>query len=254
MVCHIRPCSPPQNKLLVAVPAFRDGILPAIFGAFRIFGYPFIALRLRCGRGHIHLLFAHFVLVLFLPAVGLCRLNSAAVKPRSSPSLTQRYSFSVLYCHFPFSSSGRTVSRIWAWGLCPGGYGSWIAASAHIPSATNCSLMKSCRSWICSSRLSSMGSAATNHGQGDCPLRFRFPPQRSTGFPDLPLCGGGGWQKNLPPPKALFAGVVMLHPVILVEHPGTAQIGRSSHGRAPDSTTDHLGLQMINCHKSPCPF
>ena len=27
-----------------------------------------------------------------------------------------------------------------------GGYGSWMAASAHIPSATNCSLMKSCRS------------------------------------------------------------------------------------------------------------
>lgn len=37
-----------------------------------------------------------------------------------------------------------------------------MAASAHIPSATNCSLMKSCRSWICSSRLNSMGSAATN--------------------------------------------------------------------------------------------
>ena len=25
-VCHICPCSPPQNKLLVAVPSFRDGI------------------------------------------------------------------------------------------------------------------------------------------------------------------------------------------------------------------------------------
>ena len=39
-------------------------------------------------------------------------LNSDAVKPRSSPSLTQRYSFSVLYCHLPCSSSGRTVSRM----------------------------------------------------------------------------------------------------------------------------------------------
>ena len=67
-----RPCSPPQDKLLVAVPSFRDGILPAIFGAFGVLGHPFIALCLRCGRGHIHLLFAHFVLVLFLPAVGLC--------------------------------------------------------------------------------------------------------------------------------------------------------------------------------------
>lgn len=55
-VCHICPCSPPQNKLLVAVPSFRDGILPAIFGAFGVFGHPFIALRLRCGRSHIHLL------------------------------------------------------------------------------------------------------------------------------------------------------------------------------------------------------
>ena len=41
-------------------------------------------------------------------------LNSAAVEPRSSPFLMQRYSFSVLYCHLPCSSSGRTVSRIWA--------------------------------------------------------------------------------------------------------------------------------------------
>ena len=28
-------------------------------------------------------------------------------------------------------------------------------------------------------------------------------------FSILPLCGGGGWQKNLPPPKALFACVVV---------------------------------------------
>ena len=28
------------------------------------------------------------------------------------PLLMQRYSFSVLYCHFPYSSSGRIVSRI----------------------------------------------------------------------------------------------------------------------------------------------
>ena len=70
-------------------------------------------------------------------------------------------------------------------------------------------------------------------------------------FSILPLCGGGGWQKNLPPPKALFAGVVVLHPVILVEHSGTAQIGRSSHGGASSSTADYLGLQMINRHCLP---
>ena len=83
---------------------------------------------------------------------------------------------------------------------------------------------------------------------------FGFLHSVPQGFPILPLCGGGGWQKNLPPPKALFAGVVVLHPVILVEHPGTAQIGRSSHSGASGSTADHFGLQMINRHKSPCPF
>ena len=71
------------------------------------------------------------------------------------------------------------------------------------------------------------------------------------GFPILPFCGGGGWQKNLPPPKPLFTGIVMLHPVILVEHPGTAQIGRSRHGGAPSSTADYFGLQMINRHCLP---
>ena len=80
---------------------------------------------------------------------------------------------------------------------------------------------------------------------------FGFLHSVPQGFPILPLYGGGGWQKNLPPPKALFACVVMLHPVVLIEHPGTAQIGRSSHGGAPSSTADYLGLQMINCHCLP---
>ena len=30
-VCHIRPCSPPQDKLFVAVPSFCDGILERDF-------------------------------------------------------------------------------------------------------------------------------------------------------------------------------------------------------------------------------
>ena len=83
---------------------------------------------------------------------------------------------------------------------------------------------------------------------------FGFLHSIPQGFSILPLCGGRGWQKNLPPSKSLFAGVVVLHSVILVEHLGTAQIGRSSHGGASGSTADHLGLQMINRHKSPCPF
>ena len=30
------------------------------------------------------------------------------------------------------------VSRTWAWGLCPGGWGSWMAKSAIMPLETNC--------------------------------------------------------------------------------------------------------------------
>ena len=53
----------------------------------------------------------------FLPKSIAAVLNSKAVNPFSSPSLIQRYSFSVLYCHVPFSFSGRTVRRMCAWGL-----------------------------------------------------------------------------------------------------------------------------------------
>ncbi len=87
-------------------------------------------------------------------------LNSAAVKPFSSPLSLQRYSFSVLYCHFPFSSSGRIVKIICAWGLCPSV--SCMAKSAHIPSDTKLSLMYRRNRSIHSSLDNSMGSAATN--------------------------------------------------------------------------------------------
>ena len=79
-VCHILPCSPPQDKLLVAVPSFCDGILSAELGAFGVLGHPFIALRLCCGRGHIHFLFAYLVLILLLPSVGLCLFELSGSK------------------------------------------------------------------------------------------------------------------------------------------------------------------------------
>ena len=73
-------------------------------------------------------------------------------------------------------------------------------------------------------------------------------------FSVLPFRGSHWRQEHCLPGKPLFAGVVMLHPVVIVEHPGTAQIGRSCHGGAPRAPTDHLGLQMVNRHRSPCPF
>ena len=61
-------------------------------------------------------------------------------------------------------------------------------------------------------------------------------------FSILPFCGSGNRQKNLLPHKALFAGIVMLYPVVLIEQLRTAQIGCSSHGRASGSTADHFCL------------
>ena len=86
--------------------------------------------------------------------------NSCAVKPRSSSALRHRYSFCVLPCHFPWTSNGRIVSIMCAWGLCPSG--SWMAKSAHIPLSTHSVWMKPRRSSSQSSRPSSTGRATIN--------------------------------------------------------------------------------------------
>ena len=251
-VCHIRPCSPPQNKLLIAVPAFRDGVLSAKFGAFGVLGHPFIALRLRCGRGHIHLLFAHFVLVLFLPAVGLRLLELGGGKAPFLAVFDAEIFFLSLV--LPFSlfiqrahrqqdmGMGIVSGRIW---VMDGGIGAHSVCHKLLLDE----ILQKLDLFLPAQFYGQRRHKFTGEAAVLCDFGFLHGvPQ---GFPILPLCGGGGWQKNLPPPKALFACVVVLHPVVLVEHPGTAQIGRSSHGGAPGSTADHLGLQMINRHCLP---
>ena len=56
-----------------AVPAFRDGILPAVAGAFGMLVSPNKSLRLGSRRRHIHLLLADLVGILLLPALVLRR-------------------------------------------------------------------------------------------------------------------------------------------------------------------------------------
>lgn len=68
----------------------------------------------------------------------------------------------ILHVHFPFSSMARMVSMKWQWGLCPGGSGSWIAKSQHIPFETNCSSQYSLTICGNSSIGTSLGRAATN--------------------------------------------------------------------------------------------
>ena len=72
-VGYIRPCRPPYNKLFFAVPAFGEGILPAVAGAFGMLVRSDKSLRLGSRWRHIHLLFADLVGVLFLPTLVLCR-------------------------------------------------------------------------------------------------------------------------------------------------------------------------------------
>lgn len=125
-VGHIRPRLAPLHKLFLTVPTLGNGILPAVLRAFRVLTGPFIPVLLSFRWWHIHLFAPDLVGVgyCFSQPSACAAFNSAAVNPFSSLSRTQRYSFSVLYCHLPCPSNGRTVSRIWAWGLWPGGCGS----------------------------------------------------------------------------------------------------------------------------------
>ena len=65
----LHPVFSPNDKLFVAVPTCGDRILPSKFCAFRIFVGSLIAVPLRFGRRHIHLLFADIILILLLPAL-----------------------------------------------------------------------------------------------------------------------------------------------------------------------------------------
>ena len=72
-------------------------------------------------------------------------------------------------------------------------------------------------------------------------------------LPVLPFQGCHWRQEHRLPDKPLFAGVVVLHPIVLVEHPGAAQIGGSGHSGAPRAPADHLRLQMIDRHSFSFP-
>ena len=74
-VGHVSPCRPPCRKLFLAVPAFGDGILPAVAGAFWMLVSPNKPLCFGDRGSHIHLFLTDFVLILFLPTIGLCRLK-----------------------------------------------------------------------------------------------------------------------------------------------------------------------------------
>lgn len=113
-VCDICPCFTPFYQLFVTVPAFvMRFCLPylVLLGYFDTRSYPIIS----ASDGVMYTFFLPTLYWYCFSQPDFCaNLNSAAVKPFSSPLRLQRYSFSVLCCHFPFSFSGRTVKIICA--------------------------------------------------------------------------------------------------------------------------------------------
>ena len=108
----ICPVCPPDAKLFITVPLFGNRIRSAISAALGVFINPFISFFL-CNRGsQIFFLFPNFIAILLFPSLFLSSFKFRSSKPFSCPSFIQRYSFSVLYCHVPFSFSGRTVRRM----------------------------------------------------------------------------------------------------------------------------------------------
>ena len=226
--------------------------MSAIFGTFGILGYPFIILGLRCGRGHIHLLFAYLVLVLFLPAVGLRLFELGGGKAPFLAIFDTEIFFLGLVLPFPLFIQWAHRQQDMGMGIVSGGI--WVVDGSISAHSVCYKLLLDEILQELDLFLSAQFYGQRRHkftGKATVLCGFGFLHSVPQDFSILPLCGGGGWQKNLPPPKALFAGVVVLHPVILIEHPGTAQIGRSSHSGASGSTADHLGLQMINRHYLP---
>ena len=103
----VSPCRPPCRNV-PRCSALGDGILPAVAGTFGMLVSPDkpVPRRRRC-----HTRCRPWDIA--SPSPRSVPSELMAVKPRSSPCLMQRYSFSVLYCHLPVHPVG-APSRMWA--------------------------------------------------------------------------------------------------------------------------------------------
>ena len=79
-VGHICPFFTPDQKLFVTVPSLGNGILSAVLGAFGMLGCTDKSLRFGSRGSHIHFFSANFILILFLPTIGLCCLELSSSK------------------------------------------------------------------------------------------------------------------------------------------------------------------------------
>ena len=246
-VGHIRPCCPPRGKLPLAVPAFGDGILPAVAGAFRMLTSPDEPLRLGGRWCHIDLLFADLVGILLLPALCLCYLKFSGGKT----SFLTVFGAKILFLGFvlPLALLIQRARRqqnvgvgIVTVGVVDGSVGAHSIGYKLLPDK----ILKQLDLFL----------TAQLYGQGNHKLP-RQPAVLSSlhflyGVPEfftiLPFLRCIFRQENLLPDKPLFFRVVMLYPVVVVVETGTAQISGGGHSGASCAPADHLHFQMINRH------
>ena len=67
-------------------------------------------------------------------------------------------------------------------------------------------------------------------------------------FPVIPFRWGHRWEQYFLINETMLSGVVMLNTIVIIVHPATAHISRSSNSRPTGTTTDDFSLHMINCH------
>ena len=246
-VGHIRPCCPPRGKLPLAVPAFGDGILPAVAGAFRMLISPDEPLRLGGRWCHIDLLFADLVGILLLPALCLCYLKFSGGKT----SFLTVFGAKILFLGFvlPLALLIQRARRqenvgmgIVAVRVVDGSIGTHPVRNKLLPDKVLQQL-----DLLLPTQLNGQGHDELT-GKSAVFCCFHFLHGVPELFTILPFLRGIFRQKHLLPDKPLLFCVVMLNPVVIVIQTGTAQISGSGHGGAPCATADHLRFQMINRH------
>ena len=244
---HICPCLPPCRKLIFAVPAFGDGILPAVAGAFGMLVCTDKLLRLGSRWRHVHLLFANLVRVLFLPTLVLRRPELSGSKTAFLAVFHAEVFFLglVLPLALLIQRAHRQQNvgmRIVTVGVVDGSVAAHSIGHKLLPDK----------------RLQQLDLLLPTqfYGQGHDELtgkpavfcRLDFLHGIPKPFPILPFLRGVFRQKYSLPDKPLLSRVVMLNPVVIVIQAGTAQIGGSGHGGASCAPADHLRFQMINRH------
>ena len=248
-VGHVSPRRPPCRKLFLTVPAFRDGILSAVAGAFGMLVSPDKPLCLGSRWCHIHLLFADLVLILFLPTIGLCRLKLGGGEAAFLAVFhTEVFFLGLVLPASPLIQRAHRQKNV-SVGIVTGCIVDGSVSTHSIEHKLLPDKVLQQLDLLFPTQLyGQRHDELTGKPAVFCCLYFLH------GVPELfsvlPFLWGVFRQKYFLPGKSLLFRIVVLYPVIIVIQAGAAQISRSSHGGASCAPADHLRLQMVYCHCS----